>query len=229
MYQYEYPHAALTTDSVVFGFDGKKLHILLIKRGNEPHKGSWALPGGFMRMDETVEECALRELREETGVNNIYMEQFRVFSAVSRDPRERVVTVAFFALVRKSDYELIAGDDAVDAQWFAVDELPKLAFDHEEIIEQTRLHLQDVIKSRPIAFRLLDEKFSMSELQKIFEAINCVSYDRRNFARKMLSSELLREEGVSYKSCHNRFPNLYSLDEEKLENDGNIFKWNFSL
>lgn len=121
MYQYKYPHPAVTTDCVVFGFDGKQLHILLIERGIEPFKGLWALPGGFMNMDETVEQCALRELKEETGVENIYMEQFHVFSDVLRDPRERVVTVAFLALVRKSDFRLIAGDDAARASWFEVD------------------------------------------------------------------------------------------------------------
>ena len=118
IFQYKYPHPAVTADCVVFGFDGKQLHVLLIERGLEPYKGSWALPGGFMKIDETVEQCALRELKEETGVEDIYLEQFHGFSAVGRDPRERVVTVAFLALVRKSDFRLIAGDDAAGDSWF---------------------------------------------------------------------------------------------------------------
>lgn len=187
-YSYKYPHPAITTDSVVFGFDGQTLHILLIERGIEPFKGLWALPGGFMRIDESAEQCAKRELKEETGVDEVYLEQFHTFSEVNRDPRERVVTVAFFALVRKSDYRLIAGDDAVNAQWFEIDELPPLAFDHQMIINTARQHIKEVHQTRPIAFRLLDEKFSIDELRRLYEAINETEYDRRNFAKKMLST-----------------------------------------
>lgn len=153
-YCYKYPHPAVTTDCVIFGFDGKRLHILLIERGLEPYKGSWALPGGFLKMDETVEEGAARELYEETHVKDVYLEQFKVFSTVDRDPRERVITVAFYALVRQTDYRILAGDDAARASWFEVDELPPTAFDHEEIIIQAREHLKDKLKVSPIAFRL---------------------------------------------------------------------------
>lgn len=192
MYQYKYPHPAVTADAVVFGFDGKRLHVLLIERKIEPFKGSWALPGGFMHMDETIEQCAKRELEEETGVRNVYLEQFHVFSDPGRDPRERVVTVAFFALVRKADFQLIAGDDAARASWFDWDELPPLAFDHTEIIAMARRHLPEVLQNRPIAFKLLDEVFSMPELQTLYELINNTTYDRRNFARKMTSSKYLK-------------------------------------
>ena len=192
MYQYEYPHPAVTSDAVVFGFDGKRLHVLLIERKIEPFLGSWALPGGFMRIDETIEQCAKRELAEETGVTNVYLEQFHVFSDPGRDPRERVVTVAFFALVRKSDFQLIAGDDAARASWFDWDELPPLAFDHDEIIAMARRRLPEVLQTRPIAFKLLDEVFSMTELQTLYELINGTTYDRRNFARKMTSSKYLK-------------------------------------
>ncbi len=190
-YTYDYPHAAITSDAVVFGFDGSKLNVLLVERGIEPFKGKWALPGGFMRMDETIDECARRELREETGLDDVYLEQFHVFSTVSRDPRERVVTVAFIAMVRKSEYRLLAGDDAVKANWFAIDELPELAFDHAEIVAKGRQRLQEILHSRPIAFKFLDRVFSMSELQKIYEVINETQYDRRNFAKKATSTGLL--------------------------------------
>ncbi len=212
-YKYQYPHPAVTTDAVVFGFDGKELHLLLIERGIEPFKGCWALPGGFVRIDETIEECVMRELKEETGVENVYLEQFHVFSDVNRDPRERVITIAFFAMVRKSDYHLIASDDAERASWFSLDEYPPLAFDHYEIIKQAREHLKEVIRIRPIAFKLLDEKFSMSELQRLYEIINEKTYDRRNFARKMSSSEMLLDEGLSPLPTHNRIANLYSFNE----------------
>lgn len=213
-YHYKYPHPAVTTDSVVFGFDGKQLHILLIERGIEPYKGMWALPGGFMNIDETAEMCAIRELREETGVTNVYLEQFHTFSGIGRDPRERVLTIAFFALVRKSDYRLIAGDDAARASWFETDGLPPLAFDHQEIISAARKHLQEVMRNRPIAFKLLDEKFSIDELRRLYEAINGTQYDRRNFAKKMASTGLLRDEGTSRELFHNRTANLFSVDED---------------
>lgn len=213
-YRYRYPHPAVTTDSVVFGFDGRTLHILLIERAIEPHKGMWALPGGFMKMDETTDQCAMRELREETGVTEVYLEQFHTFSDVHRDPRERVLTVAYLALVRKSDYRLIAGDDAARANWFEIDQLPPLAFDHTDIINVARRHIREVLRNRPIAFKLLDEKFSIDELRRLYEAINDTEYDRRNFAKKMTSTGLLRSEGISEERFHNRTANLYSIDEE---------------
>lgn len=217
MYTYKYPHPSVTADNVIFGFDGTNLHILLVERGLEPYKGSWALPGGFLQMDETIEECAKRELAEETNVTEVYLQQFQTFSGVQRDPRERVLTVAFFALVRKSDYEVIAGDDASDASWFLVDELPPLAFDHDEIIAKARVKLQEELRLRPIAFKLLDEKFSMSELQRLYELINDTHYDRRNFQRKMIASGYLSEEGVSKAISANRPPQLFSFDEESYE------------
>lgn len=147
-YHYKYPHPAVTADAVVFGFDGYKLHVLLVERGVDPYKGMWALPGGFMRIDETAEQCAVRELMEETGVRNVYLEQFHTFSAVGRDPRERVVTIAYIALVRQSDYRLIAGDDAARAAWFDVDKLPPLAFDHGMILSEARRYLREVLQNR---------------------------------------------------------------------------------
>ncbi|MBO5053158.1 MAG: NUDIX hydrolase [Muribaculaceae bacterium] len=214
MYTYKYPHPAVTSDSVVFGFDGRLLHILLIERGIEPFKGLWALPGGFMKIDETIEECAARELKEETGLQDVYLEQFHAFSTVGRDPRERILTVAFIALVQKWNFRLIAGDDAVKAQWFGLDSLPPLAFDHAEIISMARERLQYMLSSRPIAFKLLDEKFSMAELQRIYEAINSTTYDRRNFAKKMTSTGFLRNEGESEERFHNRTATLFSFDED---------------
>jgi len=219
MYSYKYPHAALTTDCVVFGYDGRDLHILLVERGIEPYKGSWALPGGFMNMDETVEECAKRELAEETNVTDIYLEQFHVFSGVGRDPRERVVTVAFIALVRKSDYHVIAGDDAARASWFSEMEMPPLAFDHREIITMARRWLKKMLRNDPIAFRLLDEKFTMSELQRLAEVVNNTNYDRRNFARKMISTGFIEDEGPSPVTSHNRTPELYRFNEKSYEKE----------
>ena len=216
-YTYPYPHPAVASDSVVFGYDGTELHILLVERGIEPYKGCWALPGGFLQMDETMEECAMRELAQETNVHQVYLKQFHVFSDIHRDPRERVLSVAFFALVRKSDYELIAGDDANDACWFKLDALPPLAFDHERIIELAQKTLQEELRIRPIAFNLLDKKFSMSELQRLYELINETHYDRRNFHRKMMATGFLMDEGISQETVANRPPQLFSFDEESYE------------
>lgn len=131
-YHYKYPHPSVTTDCVIFGFDGTKLHVLLVERGQEPFKGKWALPGGFLNMDESAEECALRELQEETGLKDADIKQLHTFTAPDRDPRERVITIAYYAIVRMQDVK--GGDDAAKAQWFALDDVPPLAFDHDEIL-----------------------------------------------------------------------------------------------
>ncbi len=133
-YCYEYPRASITADCVVFRYEDDKLQVLLIERGNEPYKGNWAIPGGFLDMDETIEECATRELKEETGLDVANFSQVRAFTAVNRDPRGRTVSIALWAVVRYADCVPTAGDDAAKAQWFSIDNLPKLAFDHSEIL-----------------------------------------------------------------------------------------------
>ena len=208
---YRYPHPSITADCAVFGFDGRKLYVLLIQRGEEPYIGQWALPGGFMHMEEDIENCAQRELCEETGLTNIYLEQFHTFSAVNRDPRERVVTIAFLALVRKSE-RLVAGDDAANAAWFDIENLPKLAFDHEYILSEAHRSLRQRLATSPIAFKLLDEKFTMPDLQRIYEVINGVEYDRRNFSRKMVGTGLVKE--VEGETEGPRNVNLWTFDEE---------------
>lgn len=142
-YCYQYPHPAVTADCVIFGFDGTKIKVLLIQRGNEPYKGKWAFPGGFMNIDETAEQCARRELEEETGLSDVTVEQFCTFSDVNRDPRERVITVAHYALVKLS--EVKGCDDAEKAQWFSLDEMPSLAFDHELMYKKAIKTLKEKI------------------------------------------------------------------------------------
>lgn len=215
MYTYKYPHPAVTTDCVIFGFDGKDLNILLIERGIEPFKGYWALPGGFLELDETAEQCAKRELREETNIEDVYLEQFHTFTEVNRDPRERVVTIAYYALVRKKDYRVIGGDDAAKAAWFVHNELPPLAFDHLNIIKMACQRLREKLATTPIAFRLLDEKFKMSELQRLYEIINSKTYERRNFAKKMMATGLLLDEGPNPIPEQNRAATLYSFKEKE--------------
>ena len=188
-YHYEYPHPSVTTDCVIFGFDGIRLNVLLIERGVEPFKGRWALPGGFIRMDETALEGAKRELYEETGLKDAYIKQFHAYSEVNRDPRERVITIAYYALVRIS--EVKGGDDAAKAQWFPLDNVPTLAFDHAKILHEATIGLRRQIHFEPVGFELLPEKFTMTQLLHLYEAILNIKFDRRNFSNKMLKLGIL--------------------------------------
>ena len=216
-----YWHPAVTTDSVVFGFDGKALNVLLIQRGLEPYKDMWALPGGFMRPeDESAQACAYRELREETDVDDIYMEELKSFSAHDRDPRERVITIAFFALVVKDNYHVKGGDDARNARWFPIKELPELAFDHKAIILLAIERLRQRIHFEPIGFHLLGKEFTMPQLHNIYKAIldppedDTRLSDRRNFPKKMLKLGYIRETGKKVTGNPHRSPKLYTFDEE---------------
>ena len=212
-YCYKYPHPAVTTDCVIFGFDGVSIKVLLVERGIEPYKGMWAFPGGFMKMDETAEECARRELEEETGLKSASVEQFHTFTSVNRDPRERVITVAHYALVRLS--EVKGGDDAASAKWFSHDEIPSLAFDHAHILRLALKVLKERICFEPIGLELLPEVFTMTELQNLYEAILEVKFDRRNFYNKMLKLGILVEAEPRPKSAPSRIPTKYRFNAEK--------------
>lgn len=142
-YCYEYPRPAVTADIVVFGYAGGTLRVLLVKRKNEPYRGCWAFPGGFMNMDEDAETCARRELQEETGLQGIALEQLYTFSAVGRDPRGRTVSVAYLAVADRTSHTVQGADDAADARWFALSDLPELAFDHREILEKAWQRIRD--------------------------------------------------------------------------------------
>ena len=214
-YCYKYPHPAVTTDCVIFGFDGSELQVLLIERGIEPFKGKWAFPGGFLNMDETAGEGAMRELKEETGLENAYIEQFNTYSEPGRDPRERVITIAHYALVRIQ--EVKGGDDAAKAQWFPIDEVPQLAFDHDKILRDAMRKLRERIHFEPIGFELLPEKFTMRELQILYESILGVKFDRRNFAKKMMHYELLNQLDETIRPTAKRDALLYSFNKDNYE------------
>ena len=214
-YCYKYPHPAVTTDCVIFGFDGSELQVLLIERGIEPFKGKWAFPGGFLNMDETAGEGALRELKEETGLENAYIEQFNTYSDPGRDPRERVITIAHYALVRIQ--EVKGGDDAAKAQWFPIDEVPQLACDHDKILRDAMRKLRERIHFEPIGFELLPEKFTMRDLQILYESILGVKFDRRNFAKKMMHYELLNQLDETVRPTAKRDALLYSFNKENYE------------
>ncbi len=212
VYTYKYPHPAVATDCVIFGFDGTKLHVLLIERGIEPYKGRWAFPGGFLKMHESAEEGALRELQEETGLEADYIEQFHTFTDPQRDPRERVITIAYYALCKIKPVK--GGDDAKKAQWFSFDDIPLLAFDHDRILRYALKVLRERIHFRPIGFDLLPEKFTMKELQSLYEAILGVKFDRANFAKKMLHFDLLTKLDETVWPTSKREANLYIFNKE---------------
>ena len=188
---YKYPHPSVTTDCVILTFHEDRIKILLIKRGIEPYKGYWARPGGFLRMDESAEEGALRELREETGVTGCVIKQFHTFTAPDRDPRERVITIAFYALMKWQ--QATGADDAELADWVPLDNLPQLAFDHAEIIKMAIQAIKRDIFFEPVGFELLNDTFSMTELQRVYELILGREFDRRNFAKKMKHLDILEE------------------------------------
>ena len=191
-WQYKYEHMAVTTDCVIFTYEEWKLKVLLVRRGGEPCKGMWAFPGGFLQNTETAEQGALRELREETALRpSSPIVQLGIFSDVDRDPRERVITIAWYALVKPS--EVRGGDDAAEASWFPVDDLPPLAFDHAKIFQAAMERLRRDIHFQPVGFDLLDEEFTIPDLQRLYETVLGVKFDRRNFQRKILASGILEE------------------------------------
>ena len=215
-YTYEYPRPSVTTDCVIFGYDVKDgLSVLLVERGIEPFKGCWAFPGGYLQMDETTEAGALRELKEETefDVEKDFLEQLGCFSEVNRDPRGRVLTVAYYALVQKGAVK--GGDDASNAQWFPIGDVPQLAFDHEKILRVALKRLKERIHFRPIGFELLPETFTMPQLQALYESILEVHFDRRNFSNKMLKLGILEETGDRPKNAARNVAVTYRFNADK--------------
>ena len=214
-YTYPYPRPSVTTDCVIFGYDGKDLKILLVERGIPPFKGMWALPGGYLQMDEDAIDGAKRELFEETGLKDAYVEQFRTFAAVDRDPRGRVITIAHLALVKISEVQ--GGDDAAKAQWFSLSDVPQLAFDHDMILREALKYLRQKIHFEPVGFELLPEVFTMPQLQNLYESILDVRFDRRNFAAKMLHLGILEPTGDRPPGTSSRIPVTYRFDKEKYD------------
>ncbi|MBN1252748.1 MAG: NUDIX hydrolase [Bacteroidales bacterium] len=216
-YCYKYPRPAVTTDCIIFGFDESDLKVLLIERGIEPFKGKWALPGGFVHMDETTEEGAKRELFEETGIKDVYIEQLFTFSDLERDPRGRVISVAYFSLVQLNKYEAKAGDDAKRAKWFSVKNGPSLAFDHEKILRMALYRLKGKIRYQPIGFELLSEKFTFTELQHLYEVILEMSIDKRNFRKKIQKMDLLIELDEKQENVAHKAAKYYKFNKTKYE------------
>ena len=208
-YTYEYPHPAVTTDIVIFTIRQDELKALLIKRAMPPYQGEWALPGGFVNLDESLEEGARRELEEETGVSGVYLEQLYTFGKPDRDPRERVITVAYYALIPADTVEIRAATDADGVSWFGMQELPDLAFDHQEILAMAHRRLVDKLDYSTIAFQFMPDQFTLSELQQVYELILGETLDKRNFRKRILSLGLVRETGKERKAGAHRPAKLY--------------------
>ena len=219
MHTYEYPRPSVTVDIVVYGYDGgKQLKLLLIQRGSKPFQGSWALPGGFVDMGEDLESAALRELEEETGVRDLFVEQLYTFGDPGRDPRGRVISVAYFSLVNLQDHPAVAASDATKAEWFPLNELPTLAFDHSEIIETANNRLAAKVRYQPIGFELLPEQFTLGQLQQLYETVLNVDqgFNKRNFRTRILRTGILEEVGRQQNVAH-RPAVLYKFNQATYE------------
>jgi 8-oxo-dGTP diphosphatase len=215
-FTYEYPRPALTVDCVVCGFDGGGLQVLLIRRALEPFLGAWALPGGFVDMDEDLDQAARRELQEETHLSQVYLEQLFTFGTPGRDPRGRVVSVAYYALVRPDQHPATGDSDASEAAWHSVDQLPPLAFDHTQIIVKALERLRGKIRYQPVGFELLPKHFTLTQLQSLYEAILGRTIDKRNFRKKLLAFDLLIPLDKFTSGAH-RPARLYRFDHRKYD------------
>jgi 8-oxo-dGTP diphosphatase len=208
---YAYPHPAVTTDVVLFTIREQSLSVLLIQRGNPPCQGMWALPGGFLDIDEDLEACAKRELFEETGIEGIYLEQLYTFGDPQRDPRERVISVTYFALSQSDHLSPKASSDAAHAAWFSINELPPLAFDHVNIIQLARKRLIAKLGYSTIAFQMLPSHFTLSQLQSVYEILLDESMDKRNFRKGILARNIIQETGEYSRTGNHRPAKTYQV------------------
>jgi 8-oxo-dGTP diphosphatase len=214
---YKYPRPSVTVDCIIFGLDASnKLKVLLIQRANDPYKDYWALPGGFVVMDEDLEAAALRELEEETGVKNVFIEQLFTFGTPNRDPRGRVITVAYYALINLTEHPVKAASDARNVKWFEIDQLPQLAFDHQVIFETAINRLRAKVRYQPIGFELLPDEFTLPQLQRLYETILGMELNKRNFRTRILKMGILKEVGRQQGVSH-RPARIYCFDKEKYE------------
>lgn len=207
-----YERPSVTVDVVILTTRERQLEVLLVKRRHWPFEGMWAIPGGFVQPDESLEDAARRELEEETGVSDLYLEQLYTFGDPGRDPRMRVITVVYYALIRSDQLRIHAADDAADAQWFPLYEVPPLAFDHEMILASTRQRLRGKLEYTTIGFQLLAKEFTLSELQEVYEAILNRTLDKRNFRKKVLTTGILQHTSHTRKVGQHRPAALYRFN-----------------
>ena len=210
-YTYDYPHPAVTVDIVIFTVEAGDLKVLLVKRAQEPYRDRWALPGGFIRLDESLRRAAWRELKEETGVAAGFLEQIGAFGRPDRDPRERVISVAYFALLPRDRLTIQPASDAKDARLVNVDELPELAFDHARMLRYARERLKDKAGDPSIVLQLMPEEFTLSELQRVFELILGCALDKRNFRKRADLLTRIEPTGETRQDGPHRPAKLYRI------------------
>lgn len=207
---------SLAVDAIVFGYQHEQLFVALVKRKYEPYAGHWALPGGFVLEDEDLEKAVKRELLEETGIRLNYLEQLYTFGDVGRDPRHRIVSVAYFGLVRPKDFKIKAATDAAEVAWFDVKQLPPLAFDHDKILAVALDRLRAKLTYQPIGLNLLDKKFPFGDLERLYTTILDKPIDRRNFRKKFLKFGILNELDEYAPAIDKGRPGkLFSFDEKE--------------
>lgn len=206
---------AFSVDNIIFGFDAGRLKVLLIKRRDEPFKGKWALPGALVSNDEDLDEAAGRILEELTGINKVYLKQVYTFGKPDRHPKGRVITVAYFSLINVQKVKPIAASAAAEVAWHDVFNLEELPFDHNEIMNTSVENLQKNLRTRPIGFELLPLKFTLTDLQNLYEAVLNKTLDKRNFRKKLLAMKILKDIRESQKGVAHRPAKLYSFDREK--------------
>lgn len=217
----------ISIDCVIFGFEQSALEILLIKRAGNPNKGMWALPGGFIKKEELVEDAAKRILKVTTGLSDIYLEEIAVFDKVDRFPLWRVFTIGHFALISPEHYKLTTGIDTTEVKWFQASKLPELHFDHKHIIEVALSKLRSRVRYKPIGFELLPEKFTLPQLQTLYEVILGKKLDKRNFRKKIMKMDLLKRLKEKDQNNIRRAAYLYKFEKHnynKLKDDGFIFE-----
>lgn len=210
--KFSHDSPAVTVDIVIFTIQNDDLKVLLVRRMNSPYKNKWAIPGGFVRYEEPLEDAAQRELYEETGVRNVYIEQLYTFGEPKRDPRKRVITVAYFALISSENLVVRPDSDVSDVRWFSTYKLPSLAFDHEKILEYALERLRNKIMYTNVAFQLMPERFTLTELQNAYEVILNKKLDKRNFRKKILSSNLLEKTDEKRVDGRHRPAMLYMFE-----------------
>ena len=215
----DYKNPALAVDLVVFGYYEHKLSVLLLNRKEAPFKDMWTLPGAFLQMEEPFMDACARVLSTKLGVDKLYLEQLYSFDAPDRDPRGRVVSVAYYALINPEKFAVAAGSMANDVKWFSVKKLPTLGFDHKEIFTLALQRLRSKILYFPVGFQLLDEEFTMPELHQLYECILDTEIDRRNFTRKIVASEYVINTGKKREGGKNRHPDLYRFNKKLKQNN----------
>lgn len=215
MHTYKYPRPVVAADCVVFGWNENGLHVLLVKRNTDPFAGKWSLPGGFVMEQETTDQTTARVLQSKAGLRNVFFEQLYTFSNSERDPRGWILTVAHYALVGLSTAMQQKQEGSAESKWFALGKIPALAFDHREIVNMAIARLKGKVRYQPVGFELLPDKFTLRQLQQLYEDILGIEIDKRNFRKKISSMKLLKESGEKQQNVAHKAAMLYAFDDKK--------------